>query len=220
MESRTKDESEEDKPATGYDRGIDYTEMKIKLITTFADLNKEYLEASEITTKDKLIRQITYCLVAIIQLRNASRISEACDALNKFLELEKLEGLDNILVTVKIAKSKSIKYKKGTHEQFVTKTRFRKMLFPHWDLEMVLRVPIKLFLDEYVGDLKRRVCDYLFRGFNCNTHSLRYACINYLLYDQKKEMSVVAKFVGHTGVAQLVRYTQLKESDKLFDLDI
>jgi len=79
---------------------------------------------------------------------------------------------------------------------------------------------IREFLNTYTGDLKRRTCDYLLRGFDCNTHSLRYACINYLLYDQKKEMAIVAKFVGHTGIAQLVRYTQLKESDKIFDLDI
>jgi integrase len=210
-------DSIEEKPATGYDRGVDYTEMKDKLVKTFEELNKLYEDSDQIPSADKYIRQITYCLVAIIQLRNASRISEACNALTKFLETDNF----NDKVIVKIAKSKSIKYKKGTHEKFVTKTRFRKMLFPiTWIEEVILKEGIKLFLKQYTGDLKRRVCDYLLRSFNCNTHSLRYACINYLLYDQKKEMSIVAKFVGHTGVAQLVRYTQLKESDKLFDLDI
>ena len=40
-----------------------------------------------------------------------------------------------------------------------------------------------------------------------------------MLYEKKIEMPLVAKFVGHSSVGQLVRYTQLKNTNKLFDLD-
>lgn len=208
--------SEEEKPATGYDRNIDYLVMKNRLILEYDQQRVKYKLEDDTRKKDALLRKITYCTVAMIQLRNGSRISEAVEALEKFAD-----GADiNDKVTVKIAKSKAIKYERSTHRKYTTKTRFRKMLFPLWVPKLMDISIIKAFLDEYEGDLKRRTCDYLLRGFQCNTHSLRYACINYLLYDQKKEMAIVAKFVGHTGVAQLVRYTQLKESDKIFDLDI
>jgi hypothetical protein len=41
-----------------------------------------------------------------------------------------------------------------------------------------------------------------------------------MLYVEKKEPSLIAKHVGHSSTAQIVRYTQRKESDKIFDMDI
>ena len=214
---------EDDKIVKGFDRGVDYSVMKKKLIEdveiilgvldTLQDTDKAYDYK-----KGNILRKYIYTLIAIIQLRNGSRISEAVNAFEQFVA--KKADLES-KVTVKIAKSKATKHKKDG-EQIVTKTRYRKMGFPtNWVGKEIKEVSnIRHFLRDYEGNINKRVLDYLSRTYKCNTHSLRYAFINYMLYDQKKEMTVVAKFVGHTGVGQLVRYTQAKESDKLFDLDI
>ena len=203
---------EEEKPVVGFDRGVEYLDMKKILVKDYGRLCREYEPENK-----KVVRLLCYCIISMIQLRNGSRISEACEAFRKFMKL----GLDS-KVTVKIAKSKSIKYKKDTKEKFTTKARFREMIYPKpWvKREIPCLDDIKNFLREYEGNLKKRVLDYLLRHHNCNTHSLRYAFINYMLYDQKKEMALIAKFVGHSDISQLVRYTQLKETNKLFDLDI
>jgi integrase len=206
----------------GFDRGIDFNTIKNKLIKEYDAIKTKITELDDQhkfyeRRKKMLFHKMIYCMVALVQLRNGSRISEAVEAFKKFIKCRDLN--DKILV--KIAKSESIKYKKETKEQFKTKARYRKMMFPNdWieidDIDCVNRyttiVPNK--------KLQKRVLDYLLKYFNCNTHSLRYAFINYMLFDLKKEMSVVAKFVGHTNVQQLVTYTQQKHCDKLFDIDL
>ncbi len=72
---------------------------------------------------------------------------------------------------------------------------------------------------ENINNLEHCVLNYMLRNFQCNTHSLRYAYINYMLYDKKQQMAIVAKFVGHSNLNQLMRYTQNKEVDKMFDID-
>ncbi len=111
---------EEEKPATGYDRNIDYAEMKNRLILEYDQVRVKYAVEDDLKKKDALLRKIAYCTIAMIQLRNGSRISEAVEAFTKFVG-----GHDiSTTVTVKIAKSKSIKYERGTHRQYTTKTRF------------------------------------------------------------------------------------------------
>ena len=77
----------------------------------------------------------------------------------------------------------------------------------------------------YIGKIpldkiKKRVLDHLLKYYSCNTHSLRYAYINFMIYNQKNEPSLVAKHVGHSNLNQLIRNTQNKQADKLFDVDI
>lgn len=221
MES-PEDASEEDKIVKGFDRGVDYLEMKTKLIEEvgliIADIEK-LSENKRGYEKDKLnlMRKYIYCLIAIIQLRNGARISEAVNAFEIFIQ--KKQKLDD-KVNVKIAKSKATKYKKGG-EKVKTKTRYRKMIFPlNWVNKINDIDNIRNYLKEYEGSLNKRVLDYLNRNYKCNTHSLRYAYINYMLYTEKKEMTIVAKFIGHSNINQLIRYTQCKESDKLFDIEM
>ena len=207
----------------GFDRGIDFKEIKEKLI-------KEYLstikELEDLFTGDryynskrrKLIHRLIYQLVSMVQLFNGSRISEACDAVSQFF----IKGNPDEKIIVKIAKSESIKYNKDGN-QYKTKARYRYLIFPKRWIEFPTN--LKDTLETYIAHignkaLKKRVLDYLLKYHKCNTHSLRYAYINYMLYTEKKEPSLVAKHVGHSSMAQLVRYTQKKESDKLFDLDI
>src|SRR5208282_1229521 len=174
-------------------------------------------EQNYISKRRKLMHRLIYLLIAMIQLRNGSRISEACEAFKLFINSNDFEKK----VIVKIAKSKSIKYKKDTGEQYTTKARFRKMIFPEDWIKMEFTDDIKFYLKNIEFDrLKKRVLDYLLLNFDCNTHSLRYSFINHMLYDLKKEMSLIAKFVGHVDTNQIVRYTQNKNVDKLFDEDI
>jgi integrase len=208
---------------TGFDRGLDFKEIKQKLKKAYKQALKEHKRLDEDdryykSKKRKIVNRIIYILVAMIQLMNGSRISEACDSCRQFLESDDLVTK----IVTKIAKSESIKTnKKG--ETYTTKARHRNIKFPLCWIDIPDR--IKDDLNEHFGNisqdvLRKRVLDYLLKHHNCNTHSLRYACINHLLYEKKLEPSIVAKHVGHSNMAQIVRYTQVKELDKVFDLDM
>ncbi|HMG17005.1 MAG TPA: hypothetical protein VK590_16220 [Saprospiraceae bacterium] len=208
---------------SGFDRGIDFKDMKEQLIKAYNRVFEELPLLDEddryyTSKKRKIMHKLIYIMVSMMQLFNGSRISEACIAFALLLGAVNIEDK----VISKIAKSESIKYKKDG-EQYTTKARYRYLIFPvKW---IQFPIDIKEDLAFYVrhmleGTLKKRVLDYLLKYHNCNTHSLRYAYINYMLYTQKKEPSLVAKHVGHSSMAQLVRYTQRKESDKFFDMDI
>lgn len=208
---------------TGFDRGVNFKEMKKKLISTY-DKTWKFIDGLDpddrcFESKKKInIGRLIYQLIAMIQLRNGSRISEAVEAFYKFINEDDFEKR----VLVKIAKSKSTKYKKYSKEKYITKTRFREMKFPNTWIEIKYLKKIKYYLKHYTTEkkLKKRVLAYLLRNLKSNTHSLRYAFINYMIYIKKEEMGKVAKHIGHSNLNQLIRYTQQLEADKLFDLDI
>lgn len=208
---------------TGFDRGIDFPEIKAKLIESYdatigllnllTDENKHHNGCER-----KLVNKLIYILIALIQLRNGSRISEACKSFYHFIEDK---GFDKRIV-VKLAKSETIKYKPDG-EKFVTPKRYRKIIFPsNWIDDPSDKIELmQYYLDKiHPSSLKKRVLDYLLKYHECNTHSLRYAFINHMIYIQKNEPSLVAKLVGHSNLNQLIRYTQKKQADKLFDIDI
>lgn len=216
-------DKEEEQPAQGFDRGVNYEKMKKKLINKYNDtwnfINNLDPEDRCFQSKKKInIGRLIYQLIAMIQLINGSRISEAVDSFYKFINNGDFEKH----VTVKIAKSKSTKYKKYSKEKYITKTRFRKMKFPNKWIEIKYLSKIKYYLEHYTTEkkLKKRVLAYLLRNLDSNTHSLRYAYINFMLYTKKEEMGKIAKHIGHSNINQLIRYTQQLEADKLFDLDI
>jgi integrase len=208
---------------TGFDRGIDFEDIKDDLIKAYKDTIKEINGFTENTknynaNERKLVNRLIYIVTAMIQLINGSRISEACLAMEKFIN----SGDIDKRVIIKLSKSETTKYK-DDGEEFKTKIRYRKLIFPKKWLED----PKDKFdlMKKYLyiiksSMLKKRVLDYLLKYHNCNTHSLRYAFINYMIYDQKNEPSLIAKHVGHSNLNQLIRYTQSKQSDKLFDIDI
>ena len=214
-------EQQEGEIAKGFDRGIDYYDIKDKLIKNYKQLivdlkeldkdKKTYQTKKRITT-----HKIIYTLVALIQLKNASRIIEACNAMKIFIKNNNF--VDKI--TVKLAKSECLKTNSKTGKEFVTKARYRKMIFPIKWIDFNLRDEIYPYLKAIkLVQLKQRTYDYLNRYFQTNTHSLRYAAINHFLFDLKKEITLIAKFCGHVDCSQMVRYTQSKNIDGLFDLD-
>jgi site-specific recombinase XerD len=206
------------KVAKGFDKDLDYIKIKNKFIN---ELNKLIIifDKDKIKPKQKNIcgRKIVYLLCAMIQLLNGSRCVESISAFKQFITIQEYEKR----VIVKIAKSDSTKINKNK-VKIKLKPRYREMKFPtHWIPDLLILRKIKnIALNIFkCNRLTKRVLDYLSKTFNCNTHSLRYAFINYMLYEKKIEMPLVAKFVGHSSVGQLVRYTQLKNTNKLFDLD-
>ena len=215
-----------EKKYQGFDRGIDYLPIKQKLLDEF---NKQYKIYSKGKNTKRASRSLIFLLIELIQLRNGSRITEAINAFKLFAE----KGIEQ-RVTVKICKSeakkkvwklneeKNIKEKK----EVTTKLRTRDIMFPKtWfnDLDInELINKLKESHEELINDdkLKVTICKYMIHNFDCNTHSLRYAFINYMLYKEKRPMTDVAKFVGHKNINQLVTYTQQKNCDQIFDLDI
>ena len=206
--------------AKGFDRDVSYSTMKDKLIHEYKSVYGKVLDCTDDKKYPILIHKLIYLVISTIQLRNGSRVSEAVAAFRKFLNVD--DNVDKVIV--KISKSDGIKYDKTTKKAKKSKARFRKVMFPDKWIDRAAIEQIKSNEDttEWIKSnrLKKRVLDYLLKNFECNTHSLRYAFINYMLYDQKKEMSLVAKFVGHVNVAQLVTYTQQKNTEQIFDLDI
>jgi cobalamin biosynthesis Co2+ chelatase CbiK len=123
-------------------------------------------------------------------------------------------------VTVKLAKSATKKYK-DDGSTYVTPTRYREVKFPTNWIDIKYQNDMKFYVEDIENNkLKKRVLDYLLKYHNCNTHSLRYAYINYMLYVKKKEMGLVAKIIGHSNLNQLVRYTQNKNAKEVFDMEI
>jgi len=217
------EEDDQGKIAKGFDRDVDYEPMKEKLIKEY---NNMYEYVDKLSKDDKSyiskrrigIHKMMYLVITMLQLRNASRIIEACKSFKLFLKSEDLTKT----VTIKIAKSESIKTdKKG--KKIKTTARFRKMKFPtNWiGEEIKFRDDMKFYCETILcKSFKQRVLDYLLRYFQCNTHSLRYPCINYLISVRKLPLNEVASYCGHANIQQLIRYTQKKNVDKIFDTDI
>jgi len=165
----------------------------------------------------------------MIQLRNVSRITEAINAFKTFVD----KGIE-FRAIIKICKSEAIKTawvksadgKVKTQKRIITKPRYREIMFPiTWLNKININKLIKQIIElnkslmENVL-LKKSICKYMERHFDTNTHSMRYALINHLIYVEKRPITDVAKFVGHRNVNQLVTYTQQKNTDQIFDLDI
>lgn len=221
---------EELKLAKGFDRGIDYEDIKKKLINKYIELQKQLQEHYENDnskndkTKNKafnnknriLHNKIIYCLTSMLQLKNGCRIIEACASIKVFF---KKNILDKRII-VKIAKSECIKKKKETGEEYITPRRNREIVFPNKWINFELTDTFKIYLDMIsIKQLKQRVLMFLLREFECNTHSLRYSFINYMLYKRKQEITLVSKVVGHVNCNQLVRYTSNINAGKILDID-
>lgn len=200
-------EIEEEKRKGTFDRGIDFDKIKLKLVSKIGKLYKLYNKAE----KHMLMNQLVYCIIALIQLRNGSRISEAVKAFKYFME----NGIKTE-ADIKISKSDAVKTvtRDGVKTKIKLQARFRDMFYPQsWIDDKIFKCVQKSEIAEALSGsirLKKRVLDYLLKYFECNTHSLRYAFINHMLYTKKLEMTLVATMVGHANCNQLVTYTQKK----------
>jgi hypothetical protein len=208
---------------TGFDRNLSYEDIKEKLLS---DLRKKYDKVENLDTNDNsfkskeriFVNQLTYLILAILQLKNGSRSIESVWAFNNFIKKRNF----NETILVKIAKSECVKYDNKTKKQYKTKIRYRKMVFPiSWiNIDKETYDLIEKYSSEISDDrLKKRTLDYLLKYHNCNTHSLRYCFINYMINEKKVPLNDVAKTVGHVNLDQLCRYTQAKNIDKVLGMD-
>jgi integrase len=206
---------------SGHDKGLDYVETKKKLtkaygrIVSALKIGKDFFPFNEEREVRMNYVRLIYLMIAMIQLRNASRISEACSGFYQFVK----DGF-NKNVVVKISKSEATKYKNG--KQYKTKARYRKIMFPSkW---INVRAPTKELAEALKTinkkTMMKRVLDYVRYNHKINTHSLRYATINYLITEKKIPANIVSKYVGHTSLNTILTYTQNKQCDKIFDMDM
>jgi integrase len=133
-----------------------------------------------------------YFMIALIQLRNGSRISEAIRAFKEWVRSSKTE------IHVKVSKKK--------------REELRLMIIPseiaHYRLLCIdlLEVSDKA--------LRNRVLATLYYYFKINTHSLRYAFITYLLRNNVNP-AIVSRIVKHSRLDTLLHYVQVKESERV-----
>jgi site-specific recombinase XerD len=133
-----------------------------------------------------------YLVIALIQLRNGSRISEAIRAFKTWLIHNKTE------LYVPVSKKKK-------HEE-------RLMIIPN-EIEQYRLLCTEL-LDVSDKTLRERVRFTLWKLFKWNTHSLRYAFITYLLRNNIS-VAIVSKLIKHSKLDTLLHYVQVKESERV-----
>jgi hypothetical protein len=209
---------EEHEVSKGFDRGLDFDDIKNKLTKHFQKLEEDYKildpEEKYFNRRKKMkIQKLMYTCIALIQIRGGARISEAVEAFKLIINKKKW----NIPVTVRIAKSGCNRFNRRLKKWKITKTRYRKIYFPNeW-------INIEYLNDEFINYskninnkiFKKRVLDYLLYNFNCNTHSLRYCYINYALYVKKVPLEIVSKIVGHNTQTQIMAYVQNKNCEDI-----
>jgi len=153
------------------------------------------------STYSRLLRKINsvrssktrcYLIIALIQLRNGSRISEAIRGFKEWVKSNKNE------IYVMVSKKKRVEE--------------RLMVIPNEVEPYRLQCIDLLDLNDNV--LRERVRAILYYYFKINTHSLRYAFITYLLRSGVNP-ALVSKLVRHSRLDTLMHYVQVKESDNI-----
>lgn len=199
---------------SGFDRGINYEETKDQLIKKYKQLS-DSIPTIDTTKKQAIVyRQMIYTLIAMTQLRNGCRISESVRCFLKYSKDNKFHKS----VVVKISKSDAAKINKAG-EKIKPKPRYRNIILQDW---VKVEDEKKIFdiLESIPKDrLKQRVLDFLLKNFKFNTHSLRYARINYLLNTKKQDIATVAKYIGHNNLDTIMIYCQKKNVEKMDNID-
>ena len=158
-----------------WDKGVDY-------LYTY-NLLLRLIERTQGKTK-------CYLAVALIQLRNGSRVSEAVRAFKRWL----VSGYQELHVEVS----------KKKHPEA------RLMIIPNNLSD--LRLTCLDLSNVEDSKLKKRVQNTLYRYARINTHSLRYAYINYLLRSGVNP-AIISKLIRHSKIDTLLKYVQEKASE-------
>lgn len=179
-----------------FDRNVDYPKIKEEFLN-------EIYKVMNFTDETKYIR-IVYIVICLIQLRNGSRISEAIRCFRSLVHHSNTRKFE-----IDLSKRRKNKITRDFN-------------IPEFIDEDILQLAICLTTrDILIDDLNvvaSRIRKYLYAYHDkINTHSLRYAYINWLLTDKKININNVAKIVGHTTVNHIVRYTQNKKSKEILD---
>jgi integrase len=161
-----------------WDKGLDYEATYTRLLNALRRYEGRKLQC--------------YVLIALIELRNGSRISEAIRAFKEWVRTGKTELY--ILVSKK------------------RKPVERLMVIPPEIQEYRLKCVDLVDVDDNV--LSERVRVSLHDHFKINPHSLRYAYITYLLR-QGVNPAIVSKLIKHSRLDTLLSYVQEKIGEKV-----
>jgi len=160
-----------------WDMGLKFEEASKEI----AKLRKRYRALAEITKMENHRRALAYANILALQLANGLRIGEAIDCYYQWVE----SGEREIMVRVR-----------------KTKDRARLCIVPDTftevDRELTKDIPKPRTQNLY---------NFARRHMNINTHSLRYAFINYLL-DAGVDPATVSKILAHKKLDRLVTYIQ------------
>jgi integrase len=173
-----------------FDKGVDYSHAhKIFSEDISGLLNQDYLNVHE-------IKRLAYLVIALTQLQNGSRISETINAIKIFFE-----DYNAKVAVITIAKRKDGFRRKILRPEIINN-------------EILERIELEIKNDT-IEELSKKIRMFLTRHYGWNTHSLRYALINYLAIEKKVPVNLVSKLVGHKNMNQLLTYTQNKHVDEL-----
>jgi integrase len=161
-----------------WDKGIDYEFMYSRLLRKITSVKNNATKC--------------YFVIALIQLRNGSRISEAIRAFKEWIVTNNTE------LYIRVSKKKK-------HED-------RLMIIPS-EVQQY-RLLCADLLDVEDKALRERVRATLHYYLKLNTHSLRYAFITYLLKNNVN-VAVVSKLIKHSKLDTLLHYVQVKEAEKV-----
>jgi len=172
---------------TGWDDGLDYNATYLRIVRHLK------LSLSSPRNYRKRVPAPCYDAILLIQLKNASRISEAVRAFREYLRTQRAEL--EVLVSKKRRKE------------------YRKMVIPQevQDMDMSLCLGLLDRPEEKVIDVAKH---YARKTYSFKTHSLRYARITHLL-KQGVNPSIVAKITRHSKLDFILRYTQEKAAEEI-----
>jgi len=160
----------------GWDKGISFKQVERIILKEMARARESDLKA------------YCYWSIALIQLKNGARISEAIEGFKRALQSGSRE------VEVRVRKSRD-------------KTRL--IVIP----KMVELKPCKWLLQEDDRSIRERVRVYLWRK-GLNTHSLRYAFITELS-SRGLPPQLIASITKHSDLDTIVTYIQGREAREL-----
>ena len=184
-----------------FDKKLDYeiikSQLDTKIALLFSELQNNYNEHK--------IKALSNCIIALIQLTNGSRISEALKATSFFVKNPSKKSTRVIISKRKDFAYRSIKLPVDISPKML---ELIQVVFNNYDIEN----------EEDLAKLSSKVRTYLYDNFDkINTHSLRYALINYLSIKKNVPLNLVSKVVGHKNLNQLITYTQNHHVENMLD---
>ena len=177
-----------------WDKGIDFKIMLNELKDSFIDLIKLYYKKER---KKQIAKSILYYSIALIQLTNGLRASEAVEALKNYIE----------------------------HNKAVCRVRKRKdniereVIIPnliHLHKPLLEKIYYEVFNSNIDTNKYKVWCLY---NLKTNSHSLRYAFENYI---SKKiaDTSLITLFQGRKSLNSHLHYLRYKEAKELVEKEI
>jgi site-specific recombinase XerD len=175
-----------------WDKGVDYETMYLRIARHMRSPIAQRRPPGR-GRKKRRFALACYDAILLIQLRNASRVSEAVRAFREYLVTKKSE------LEVQVSKKR--------------KKELRKIVIPQEVQEMDCSICLDM-LDVPEQRIVDNVKHYSRKQYGVNTHSLRYSRITHLL-KLGVDSAVIAKITHHSNVNFIRTYTQQKLADEI-----